>query len=76
MDIINIIKGISDGTIKEGSKFHNKKWNLIIQNEKIYYIDNGEDYELEFYMIIEMVQDNEIFIKGRWTNGKRFNYKR
>lgn len=64
MNILNIIHWIADGRIKNESVFINDDYgSLKIINERIYYLENDEAYELEFYQIIELVQNNTLFYR-------------
>lgn len=67
MNILVILKGIADGSIKNNTRLYSTSQlsdDLYVYRNKIYFIDQYDNlFELGVDNVIELIEDNILFIK-------------
>lgn len=68
MNILVILKGIADGTIKNNTRLVSTSQlsdDLFVYRNKLYFIDHHENlFELFTDDIVELIDDNILFMNG------------
>lgn len=65
MNIIDILQGIAQGTIKNGDLFIDDTMDnfILVEHNELYFNYDGDMVKVQVYQVIDLIEENTIFNK-------------